>query len=147
MDSFDHKMSKSDPGNAILLDDEHESIRSKMRKAFLEVGNQKSPVFEISRHIIIPKIGKITVSPDPKYGEASNGGMHSRLSTQSRMGQYTHWMQRWRLPMASLKYYLQFLTISLKNKTSWNLSTISPAITSFLPIVLLKGGNSTGIIM
>jgi tyrosyl-tRNA synthetase len=71
MDSFDHKMSKSDPGNAILLDDDLESIRSKMRKAFLEVGNPQSPVFEISRHVIIPKIGKITVSPDPKYGEAS----------------------------------------------------------------------------
>jgi hypothetical protein len=42
-----------------------------MRKAFLEVGNQNSPVFEISKHVIIPKIGKITVSPDPKYGEAS----------------------------------------------------------------------------
>ena len=71
MDSFDHKMSKSDPGNAILLDDEPELIRSKMRKSFLEVGNQNSPVFEISSHVIIPKIGKITVSPDPKYGEAS----------------------------------------------------------------------------
>ena len=74
MDSFDHKMSKSDPGNAILLDDDLESIRSKMRKAFLEVGNPQSPVFEISRHVIIPKIGKITVSPDPKYGEASEWG-------------------------------------------------------------------------
>ena len=71
MDSFDHKMSKSDPGNAILLDDDPESIRVKMRKAFLEVGSQNSPVFEISRHVIIPKVGKITVTPDPKYGEAS----------------------------------------------------------------------------
>lgn len=71
MDSFDHKMSKSDPGNAILLDDDRETIRVKMRKAFLEVGNQHSPVFEISRHVIIPKLGKITVTPDPKYGETS----------------------------------------------------------------------------
>ena len=71
MDSFDHKMSKSDPGNALLLDDDPESIRVKMRKAFLEVGNQHSPVFEISRHVIIPKLGKITVTPDPKYGETS----------------------------------------------------------------------------
>ena len=71
MDSFDHKMSKSDPGNAILLDDSRESIRAKMRKAFLEVGNENSPVFEICRNVIIPKIGKITVSPDPKYGDAS----------------------------------------------------------------------------
>jgi len=71
MDSFDHKMSKSDPGNAILLDDDPESIRVKMRKAFLEVGSQHSPVFEISRHVIIPKLGKIIVTPDPKYGETS----------------------------------------------------------------------------
>ncbi len=52
MDSFDHKMSKSDPGNAILLDDEPEFIRSKMRKAFLEVGNQNSPVFEIGKKVM-----------------------------------------------------------------------------------------------
>jgi len=71
MDSFDHKMSKSDPGNAVLLDDSLDAIRTKMRQAFLEVGNQNSPVFEIARYVIIPKIGKITVSPDPKYGEDS----------------------------------------------------------------------------
>ncbi len=71
MESFDHKMSKSDPGNAILLDDNPESIRAKMRKAFLDVSSPKSPVFEIAQHVIIPKIGKITVSPDPKYGQIS----------------------------------------------------------------------------
>ena len=71
MDSFDHKMSKSDPGNAILLDDDLESIRSKIRKSFLEVGNEKSPIFEISQHVIMPKLGRITVSPDPKYGKPS----------------------------------------------------------------------------
>ena len=71
MDSFDHKMSKSDPGNAILLDDDPESIRSKIRKSFLEVGKGNSPIFEISQHVIIPKLGKITVTPDPKYGNPS----------------------------------------------------------------------------
>jgi len=71
MESFDHKMSKSDPGNAILLDDDSESIRAKMRKAFLDVNDQNSPVFEIAQHVVIPRIGKITVSPDPKYGEIS----------------------------------------------------------------------------
>ena len=89
MDSFDHKMSKSDPGNAIILDDDLESIRSKIRKSFLEVGNEKSPIFEISQHVIMPKLGRITVSPDPKYGKpsewtdqqefvdaVSNGGIH-----------------------------------------------------------------------
>ncbi len=71
MESFDHKMSKSDPGNAILLDDNRDSLREKMRGAFLEVGNTESPVFEIARLIIMPRKGSITVTPDPKYGEPS----------------------------------------------------------------------------
>ena len=71
MDSFDHKMSKSDPGNAILLDDNRDSLRKKMRGAFLEVGNIESPVFEIVRFIIMPRKGSITVTPDPKYGKPS----------------------------------------------------------------------------
>ena len=71
MDSFDHKMSKSDPGNAILLDDDRDALKSKLRGAFLEVGNRESPVFEILRLIIIPRSGSITVTPDPKYGEPS----------------------------------------------------------------------------
>ncbi len=71
MDSFDHKMSKSDPGNAILLNDDSKSILAKMRKAFLDVSNPNSPVFEIVQHVLIPKIGKVVVSPDPKYGEVS----------------------------------------------------------------------------
>ena len=72
MESFDHKMSKSDPGNAILLDDDPDSIRGKMKKAFLEVGNPESPVFEIAKHIVLPKRGTITVTPNPKYGEPSD---------------------------------------------------------------------------
>ena len=71
MESFDHKMSKSDPGNAILLDDDRDSLREKMRGAFLEVGNTESPVFEIARLIIMPRKGSIKVTPDPKYGEPS----------------------------------------------------------------------------
>jgi len=71
MDSFDHKMSKSDPSNSILLDDDHDSLRAKLKGAFLEVGNPSSPIFEIAQFIVLPKLGSITVSPDPKYGEPS----------------------------------------------------------------------------
>ena len=71
MESFDHKMSKSDPRNAILLDDDRDSLKKKMRGAFLEVGNPESPVFEIARLIILPRQGSITVTPDPKYGKQS----------------------------------------------------------------------------
>ena len=72
MDSFDHKMSKSDPGNAILLDDDPDSVRTKMRKAFLEIGNPVSPVFEIAQYIVLPKLDSFAVTPDPKFGEPSN---------------------------------------------------------------------------
>ena len=71
MESFDHKMSKSDPGNAILLDDTSDSIKKKIQKSFLEVGNPNSPVFEIAKYVILPKLGSIRVNPNPKYGKPS----------------------------------------------------------------------------
>ena len=74
MESFDHKMSKSDPGNAILLHDSPESLREKMGEAFLEIGNPDSPVFEIARHIVLPNSGSIQVNPNPEYGEPSIWG-------------------------------------------------------------------------
>ena len=57
MDSFDHKMSKSDPSNAIILHDSQNALRKKLRKAFLDVQDSDSPVFEIINHIILPKLG------------------------------------------------------------------------------------------
>ena len=71
METFDHKMSKSDPNNAILLHDKPDEISKKMKKAFLEVGNPESPVFEIARHVVIPNLGEILVSPKPEFGEQS----------------------------------------------------------------------------
>jgi tyrosyl-tRNA synthetase len=71
MDSFDHKMSKSNPNNAILLHDNAKKISKKFRKAFLEVGNDDSPVFEIARHIVLPKFGELKVEPNPEYGSPS----------------------------------------------------------------------------
>ena len=71
MDSFDHKMSKSNPNNAILLHDDEDEIRMKMKGAFLEVGNPESPVFEIARHFVLPIEGKINVNPKPEYGKQS----------------------------------------------------------------------------
>ena len=37
MDSYDHKMSKSDPNNAILLHDSPKKIREEIAKHFLEI--------------------------------------------------------------------------------------------------------------
>jgi tyrosyl-tRNA synthetase len=71
MDSFDHKMSKSDPNNAILLHDTPKSIEKKLRKAFLEVGNDDSAVFEIARFVVLPGAGELRVEPKPEFGEPS----------------------------------------------------------------------------
>ena len=72
MDSFEYKMSKSDPNNAIIIHYSKDVLRKKMKKAFLEVGNDSSAIFEIVEHIIMPRMGKIVVTPDPKYGSPSS---------------------------------------------------------------------------
>ena len=70
MESFDHKMSKSDPSSSILLHDSPEKIRKKIRsKAYLDPNDPHSPVYEILQYVIIPEYGEITVTPKPEYGE------------------------------------------------------------------------------
>jgi tyrosyl-tRNA synthetase len=71
MDSYDHKMSKSDPNNAILLHDTPKKIDKKMRKAFLEVGNDNSAIYEIAKYVLFPRLGKLKVEPKPEYGQPS----------------------------------------------------------------------------
>ena len=72
MESFDHKMSKSDPSASILLHDTPKKIRKKIRsKAYLDPSDQNSPVYEILQHVILPEFGKITVTPKPEFGEPS----------------------------------------------------------------------------
>ena len=69
MDSFDHKMSKSDPSGSILLHDTPEQLRKKMKKAFLDPQSPDCAVYELIEHIILPEFGSITVTPKPEYGE------------------------------------------------------------------------------
>jgi len=72
MESFDHKMSKSDPSGAILLHDAEKSIRKKMQKhAYLDPKDPHSPVYELAEHVVLPEWGEIVVTPNPKFGEPS----------------------------------------------------------------------------
>tara|TARA_B100000925_G_scaffold135918_1_gene101652 strand:+ start:5710 stop:6852 length:1143 start_codon:yes stop_codon:yes gene_type:complete len=71
METFDHKMSKSDPRGAILLHDDQALIRKKMRKAYLDPADEHSPVYELAEHIVLPEQGVIHVTPNPKFGEPS----------------------------------------------------------------------------
>jgi len=71
MDSFDHKMSKSDPNSAILIHDSEKKLQKKMRKAFLDPEVEESPVYELIEHIILPEFGEVNVTPKPEFGEPS----------------------------------------------------------------------------
>ena len=72
MESFDHKMSKSDPSGAILLHDAAKALRKKMQKhAYLDPVDPHSPVYELAEHVVIPEWGEIIVTPNPKFGEPS----------------------------------------------------------------------------
>ena len=71
MESFDHKMSKSDPNGAILLHDDEKKLTKKMRKAYLDPEDQNSPVYELAENIVLPEFGEIVVTPDPRFGEPS----------------------------------------------------------------------------
>ena len=42
-----------------------------MRKAYLDVEKDDSPIYELLEHIILPEQGQITVTPKPEYGEPS----------------------------------------------------------------------------
>ena len=71
MESFDHKMSKSDPNGAILLHDDEKKLAKKMRKAYLDPEQPDSPVYELIEHIILPEFGEVVVTPKPEFGEPS----------------------------------------------------------------------------
>ena len=71
MESFDHKMSKSDPKGALLLHDTREEIRKKMKKAYISPEDPDSPVYELAEHIVLAEHGEIIVTPDPRFGEPS----------------------------------------------------------------------------
>lgn len=71
MESFDHKMSKSDPNGAILLHDDDKKLAKKMKKAFLDPEQSDSPVYELIQHIVLPEFGEVVVTPKPEFGEPS----------------------------------------------------------------------------
>ena len=69
----DDKMSKSDPSSAILLHDDASRMRKKMKKhAYLDPEQDESTVYELIEHIILPELGTLQVTPNPKFGEPSS---------------------------------------------------------------------------
>ena len=87
MESFDHKMSKSDPGGAILLHDDESKLSKKMRKAYLDPADENSPVYELIEHIILPEHNELVVTPKPEYGEPSTWNDLDRIKKAISSGE------------------------------------------------------------
>ena len=64
------KMSKSNPDNAIFMDDNMSEIKRKINKAYCEEGNiEKNPLLDWNKHIIIPISCKFILQGNQKYNE------------------------------------------------------------------------------
>ncbi len=87
MDSFAHKMSKSDPNSAILIHDDESKLQKKMRKAFLDPEVDESPVYELIEHIIIPEFGEINVTPKPEFGQPSTWNNLEEIKSGVKSGE------------------------------------------------------------
>ena len=64
------KMSKSDPSNAIFMDDTPAEIKKKINQAFCEPTNIiTNPLLDWSCHLIIPIVGHIIIPANEKFNE------------------------------------------------------------------------------
>ncbi len=62
------KMSKSNPDNAIFMDDNEEEVNRKIKKAFCEPGNiDINPILDWIKWIILPITNKIIIPPNQKW--------------------------------------------------------------------------------
>ncbi|GIS27779.1 MAG: tyrosine--tRNA ligase [Methanobacteriota archaeon] len=121
METFDHKMSKSDPRGAILLHDDQAVMRKKMRKAYLDPADEHSPVYELAEHIVLPEQGVIHVTPNPKFGEPSAWDDLDAFRAAVADGTLHPLDAKWGLP-----------TDSLRGCPAWRL-TSRPSLISLRP--------------
>lgn len=68
MESFDHKMSKSDPNSAVLLHDGAGRLRKKLRGAWLDPEEDESPVYELVEHLLLPTEGQVRIERSEEHG-------------------------------------------------------------------------------
>lgn len=63
------KMSKSNPDNAIFMDDTEMDVKRKIKKAFcMEKNIEKNPLLDWAKHIIMPIVKEMIIPEDTKWG-------------------------------------------------------------------------------
>jgi tyrosyl-tRNA synthetase len=81
------KMSKSVPESSIIIHDEPEVIRNKLRGAYCPPKEIKgNPIIEITRHILFPWSGSIEIDRPQKYGGLITFNDMNELERQYREG-------------------------------------------------------------
>ncbi|MGQ9543294.1 MAG: tyrosine--tRNA ligase [Candidatus Bathyarchaeia archaeon] len=81
------KMSKSIPGSSILVHDQPDDIRMKIRNAFCPPKESKgNPVMEIVKYIIMPEKGEIKIPRPKKYGGETTFTDYTLLELEYRKG-------------------------------------------------------------
>lgn len=81
------KMSKSIPESSIIIHDEPQAIRSKLRNAYCPPKETDgNPILDIVRHIVLPWAGSIEIERPPKYGGPLKFVEFDALESQYREG-------------------------------------------------------------
>jgi tyrosyl-tRNA synthetase len=81
------KMSKSIPESSILIHDDPETIRNKIRGAYCPPkGIKGNPILEISKYIVLPWEGSLEIDRPEKYGGRVDIVSYDELENQYRDG-------------------------------------------------------------
>lgn len=81
------KMSKSIPESSIIIHDEPELIRSKIRNAYCPPKDPKAnPILEITQQILLPWVGSIEIDRPAKYGGPISFTNFDELEAEYRQG-------------------------------------------------------------
>ena len=83
MDPAAAKMSKSDPKSNISIHDDPDSVRAKMKKAFCPPEKEteaENPVLLLCKYILFPRLGRLDIERDEKYGGNVSYATYEELS-------------------------------------------------------------------
>ncbi|MGC8581797.1 MAG: tyrosine--tRNA ligase [Thermoplasmata archaeon] len=87
MDSFEGKMSKSNPENAILFTDTKQEIENKLKKAYCpEKIIEGNPVIDIVKYIIFPWESQLEIVRPIKFGGSAVYSTYNRLKEDYEKG-------------------------------------------------------------
>ena len=80
-------MAKSDPENAIFMDDTPADVKRKIKKSFCEPQNiEKNPILEYFKHIIMPRINPVSLERKEEHGGNKTYITYQQLEDDFRDG-------------------------------------------------------------